>query len=561
MSLAGARPTASEHLPNITSALSWRTWEEGSEEARRRGVPMFAIAEPWWANSAQRLAFRLQQDDALRQLVTDRVVPVLVNPDERPDLVATWRWAAAALTGTAGPPLLVFLTHEGLPFLAYCTMTVEGDDVYPSLASLLESIAETYPVKAHGLGAEARELASDGAEPVAGARVEADWDALHQRLDLQRGGLIEEPKHPRPALLWALLDAHAAGDLPGDIVAWLRTTLDELVRGGIWDQIDRGFHRCARNDRWIVPHFEKPIPLNAQLAAVYARAAAELQNDTYLDIASRLVSFCMAALREGVDVIASDTGYYTWTSKEFRDTLDPVLLQVVTLHYDIKPVHERQALRRVVDMEQMDRFSHESVDILRTRLMRGRAQLRAARLHRPAPQATSLPALAWRAETVRWLLRAKPWSNAIEASALVPALERLVDGRLDPAQGYARDSGADASPVFWLEDQAALVAAFVEAHRATGERPWLDRARELADLLLTNWWADGGWLDRPNALSLSRAVIDDVLPSPLATLSEALRELHRTVDALAYAERLAGAVEIERSLAMRSGHWSALIPF
>ena len=268
----------------------------------------------------------------------------------------------------------------------------------------------------------------------------------------------------------------------------------------------------------------------------------------------------MAALREGVDVIASDTGYYTWTSKEFRTTLDPVLLQVVTLHYDIKPVHERQALWRVVEMEQMDRFSHESADVLRTRLMRGRAQLRAARLRRPAPQAISLSALAWRAETVRWLFKATRWSGAIEASALAPVMERLLDGRFDPARGYARQSGAESAPVFWLEDQAALLAAFIEAHRATGEQPWLDRARELADLLLTRWWADGGWLDRPDATSPSRAVIDDVLPSPIATLSDALRELHRTVDAPVYAERLARAVEIERLLVVRSGHWSALIP-
>lgn len=560
LSLPGARPASSEPLPDVASALSWRTWEDGSEEARRRGRPMLALAEPSWANSSQRLALRLQRDDALRQLVTDQVVPVLVDPDERPDLVAAWRWAAVALTGTAGPPLLVFLTHEGLPFLAYCTMTVEGDHTYPSLASLLESIAENYAANAVSIGAEARELSSGGAAPVVGARAEADWDALRQRLDPRRGGLIEEPKHPRPALLWALLDAHAAGNLPGDIVAWLRTTLDELVRGGIWDQIDRGFHRCARNDRWIVPHFEKTIPLNAQLAAVYARAAAELQSDTFRGIASRLVSFCVAALREGVDVIASDTGYYTWTAKEFRETLDPVLLQAVTLHYDIKPVHERQALRRVVEMEQMDRFSREDVDVLRTRLMRGRVQLRAARLRRPAPQAISLPALAWRAETVRWLLRAGAWSDAIEAPALVPVLDRLLEGRFDPAHGYARGSGAKPAPDVWLEDQAALLAAFVEAHRATGEQPWLERARELADLLLAHWWTDDGWRDRPNALSLSRAVIDDVLPSTLATLSEALRELHRTVDAPAYAERLAGAVEVERSLAMQSGHWSALIP-
>jgi uncharacterized protein YyaL (SSP411 family) len=517
---------------------------------------MFALAEPAWANSVQRLALRLQQDVVLRELATSRVIPVLVDPEEHPDLAAAWRWAAVALTGTAGPPLQVFLTHDERPFLAYCNMAVEGDDTYPSLVSLLASLTERYAANAGDIGAEARELA---ATATATAPTEADWEALRRQLDMRRGGLVEEPKHPRPALLWSLLEAHATGNLPADIIAWLRTTLDELSRGGIWDQLDRGFHRCTRNDLWVVPHFEKPIPLNAQLAAVYARAGAALRHDTYRDVASRLVSFCLAALREGVDVIASDTGYYTWTSKELLSTLDPVLVQVVTLHYDIKPVHERQALRRVVEMEQMDRFSHESVEVLRTRLMRGRAQLRAARLRRPAPQAISLSALAWRAETVRWVLKAGQWTGTTAAPAVVSMLERLVEGRFDPAQGYARTS-AEGAARYWLEDQAALLAAFLDFHRDTGEQPWLDRACALADLLLEHWWIDGGWGDRPEAAFSSRAAIDDVLPSSLVTLASALQELGERADDGRYTARAKDTTATWRSLAWASGHWSSLVP-
>ena len=240
--------------------------------------------------------------------------------------------------------------------------------------------------------------------------------------------------------------------------------------------------------------------------------------------------------------------------------LDPVLVQVVTLHYDIKPVHERQALRRVVEMEQMDRFSHESADVLQTRLMRGRAQLRAARLRRPAPQAISLPALSWRAETACWLLRAGGWSDTVEAPAVVSVLDRLLGDRLDPEMGYARDPGAEPNAGFWLEDQAALLAAFVEAHRATGEEVWLDRARELTDILLAHWWGDQGWLDRPGAGLPSRDAIDDVLPSPLATLAMALRELGERADDGRYADRARETSAMQRSLALASDHWSALVP-
>lgn len=522
---------------------------------------MLVLAEPSWANSAQRIALRLQRDDVLRDLVTSHVIPVLVNPEERPDLVAEWRWASMALTDTAGPPLLVFLTHEGLPFLAYCTMNVEGDDTYPSLVSLIQSLAETYPDNADSLCAEARDLSSIEKVPAVNEAGESGWGSLRQRLDLRRGGLSETPKHPQPSLLLALLDAHAEGELPNDILSWLRATLDAMIRGGIWDQIDRGFHRCTRNDLWVVPHFEKPIPLNAQLAEVYARAADQLEDNTFHDVAARLVSFCIAALREGVDVIASDTEYYTWTSKEILGTLDPALVQVVSLHYDIKPVHERQALRRVVEMEQMDRYSHESVDVLRTRLIRGRAQLRSARLRRPSPRTISLSALSWRAESVRWLLKAGAWSDAVDVSMIVAVLEQLIDGRLDPAYGYARDSSNESSPNIWLEDQAALLAAFLDAHRTTGDQPWLDRAQELANLLMTVWWTDNtGWLDQPGASTPSKSAIDDVLPSTLDTLRDALQVLGSITGEPRYAERAAATRDVQRRLAIRCGHWSASLP-
>lgn len=526
-------PATRSTLPDIRTAIAWRDWDDGCRDAAERRLPMLVLAESHWANSAQRIALRLQQDVGLRTLLEERIVPVLVDPDTRPDLVAEWRHASVALTGTAGPPLIVLLTHEALPFLSYCTMQVEGDDIYPSLTSLIESISERYPEDADTLAQEARERSRAASLESPVRAEEMGWDGLRQHLDSLHGGLDEMPKHPRPALLWSLLEAHDAGDLRDDIVAWLRTTLHALVRGGTWDQIDRGFHRCARDERWTIPHFEKPIPLNAQLTAVYARAAKTLGDDRLRDVASRLASFSATAMLEGVDIIAADTGYYTWTSKEILNTLEPSLVQVITLHYDLKPVHERQALRRVVEMEQMDRFSHEDINVLRTRLARGRAQLRAARLRRPAPETISLASPGHRATTIQWLLMASRWLDSIDVEATVEALDQLIDGRFDASRGYTR-TGDD---TVWLEDQAALLAAFIEAHSAAGDQHWLDHAAALADILLTSWWSDAGWLDRPGATTPSHAVVDDVLPSTLGTLGGALRNLGEITGHAPYAER------------------------
>jgi uncharacterized protein YyaL (SSP411 family) len=551
LSLPDTRPNQHSQLPDIRSVLPWRSWDDGREEAERLGRPIFVIAEYRWANSAQRVAFRLQQDDELRQLLTESVIPVLVDPDERPDLATSWRWAAMALTGTAGAPLMLLLTHEGLPFLAYCTMAIEGDDTYPSLASLVQAVAESYRDNPEAIIEEARTLASESGTAEPGSTPPPLADILDQR----RGGLTETPKHPRPGLLWTMLEAHSAGMLSQESEAWLRRTLDALIRGSTWDQLDRGFHRAARTEVWVPPHFEKPVPLNAQLAAVYARAGRQLENDTYRDIASRTATFCLTALKESVDAIGSDTNYYTWTSRELLKTLDASLVQVVTLHYDIKPVDERQALRRVVEMEQMDRFSHEDTSVLQARLVRGRAALRAARLRRPSPETVTSTSLAWRATTICWLLEALEQSGSDANQVLLDALETLIDGRFRVGVGYGRDT--EATSPLWLGDQAALLDAFLTAYRVSGNKSWHERAIALADALVNVWWSEAGWLDSPASDSASRDVVDDILPAAIPTLTRCFQVLDAASSNSAYAHCAQASATLQRNLERVSGHWAA----
>ena len=134
-----------------------------------------------------------------------------------------------------------------------------------------------------------------------------------------------------------------------------------------------------------------------------------------------------------------------------------------------------------------------------------------------------------------------------------------MEGRLDPALGYARSSTGEATG-YWLEDQAALLAAFLEAHRATGEQPWLRDAHALAALLMDSWWGDGGWRDSPEAATPSRAVINDVLPATLATLATALNEVGERTDERRFVDRARETSVICRSMASAAGDWSALVP-
>ena len=62
-------------------------------------------------------------------------------------------------------------------------------------------------------------------------------------------------------------------------------TLDRMADGGIHDQLGGGFARYSTDERWLVPHFEKMLYDNAQLAHAYLEAYRATGNERYASVA------------------------------------------------------------------------------------------------------------------------------------------------------------------------------------------------------------------------------------------------------------------------------------
>lgn len=531
-------------------ALAWRDWSDGLVEAQQRGTPALCLAEPHWTNSAQRLALVLGRDEELRKQVHARVVPILVDPLERPDVAGRLRRAALELSGSGGPPLWALLDPEAEPLLGYCTMFPEEAGDYPSLGSLLRAVAELYgePTEDRASGAGAPGLAPADA-PSETPSTRGDWDPLF-------GGLQEQPKHPRPTLLWALMEESEAGDAAA--AGRVATTLDALARGGMHDQLGGGFHRCSRDRRWIVPHFEKPGPLNAALAAVYARAAHTLGSGYELEVAAGAARFARACLDHDVLAAASDTHFYTWYPQEIRDLLDPELVQALGLHFQLTKDASRHTLYRALEPDDMAERAYERPETMRERVRRGRELLALHRGQRTPPELVRATAPAWRAEMVLWLLRAAEHGLELPVEALVEHGRALWSGPRDPSDGHAR--GAQT----YLEDQAAILAAALEAHRATGTEDALTAAHELADVILDRYCDPGsGTLsDVPRSRSDARpsqALVDEPLASAVGTVAVSLFELAERSGEARYAAAGRAVAEAYRGAAEALGPRSALL--
>jgi uncharacterized protein YyaL (SSP411 family) len=270
-------------LQHAHNPVDWYPWgPEALERAAREDKPILlsiGYAACHWCHVMERESF---VDPPTAELMNDHFVSIKVDREERPDLDAIYMDAVQAMTGSGGWPMTVFLSPDGTPFYAGTYFPKEDRYGMPAFRRVLLGVADAWKNQ-RGVTDEqgrrvlqvisrAAELApSEDAldESVLGSALES----LRESFDPEWGGFGGAPKFPQPMTLEFLLRCRARGaDGAGQM---LDVTLDRMARGGIYDHVGGGFHRYSTDARWHVPHFEKMLYDNAQLARLYAHARVD----------------------------------------------------------------------------------------------------------------------------------------------------------------------------------------------------------------------------------------------------------------------------------------------
>ena len=86
----------------------------------------------------------------------------------------------------------------------------------------------------------------------------------------RHGGFGGAPKFPQPSQPQFLL-RYARRFHDEEAMRMVLHTCDRMAAGGIHDQLGGGFARYSVDAEWLVPHFEKMLYDNAQLAQLVSR--------------------------------------------------------------------------------------------------------------------------------------------------------------------------------------------------------------------------------------------------------------------------------------------------
>jgi uncharacterized protein YyaL (SSP411 family) len=344
-----ARERSPYLLQHAGNPVDWYPWgEEAFEKARREEKPIFlsiGYSTCHWCHVMEHESF---EDEGIARLLNEAFVPIKVDREERPDVDRVYMAFVQSTTGSGGWPMSVFLTPALKPFYGGTYFPPHSRWGRPGFADLLQEIARVWREDRSRVEYAAAELL-DRLRAVAGAdgqeRAEstiADPEALDEAVeqfqmafDRAHGGFGDAPKFPRPSELLFLLREHARRRGASRAPRLMATeTLRAMALGGMHDHVGGGFHRYSVDAAWRVPHFEKMLYDQAQLALAYLDAAQATGESFYAAVAENTLAYVLRGLADpgGAFYSAEDAdsrpadadpsapgregAFYVWTAAE-----------------------------------------------------------------------------------------------------------------------------------------------------------------------------------------------------------------------------------------------------
>ncbi len=499
--------------------MDWYPWgEEAFAAARKADRPVFlsvGYSTCHWCHVMEHESF---EDAGLAALLNRDYIAIKVDREERPDVDALYMGYTQAATGRGGWPMSVWLTPDRQPFFAGTYFPPA--DFRGVLSRLADLWVHDRTRITEAAGDAGRMLAgthesAPAALPPNRALLRAACDAglasLQRSFDRDHGGFGGEPKFPRPVTLSFLLRYDRAFGSSGAREMVL-STLRHMAAGGMHDQLGGGFHRYAVDDHWHVPHFEKMLYDQAQLAAAYLEGWQLTRDPLFEQTLRDTLEYCLrdmgpaeGGFRSAEDADSAEDAvhpaekregaFYVWTREELDRVLGEADGELFAAAYGVEPAgnaeHDPQGelagrnvlFRALSDAELAAKFK-VTVPVVAGRLAHARTLLLAARGKRPRPHLDDKVLASWNGLLLGALARVgaalgepRYLEAARQAASFVfNRLTRHPDGRL-----LRRWRDGDAAIGGMLDDHANMVGGLLDLYEATGEWKWLAGALKLQE--------------------------------------------------------------------------------
>jgi uncharacterized protein len=356
-------------LQHAHNPVDWYPWgEEAFSKARRENKPIFVSVGYSTCHWCHVMAHESFENEKVAAIMNREFVNIKVDREERPDVDRLYMTFVQATTGGGGWPMSVWLTPDLKPFVGGTYFPPEDRYGQPAFGTVLERIAAAWKENHDKIVEQGGKIVDALRESQATGKIEGKIDAaileaayrqIDRSYDSKEGGFGNAPKFPRPVTLNFLTRFYARdprSESGKHALEMTLSTLRKMAAGGMHDHIGGGFHRYSVDRYWHVPHFEKMLYDQAQLAVAYLDAFQITRDRQYQSIARDILDYVARdmASKEGGFFSAEDAdspvaagadgghrntaegAFYIWTKKEIDDALKDAA-EIFDFHYGVQP--------------------------------------------------------------------------------------------------------------------------------------------------------------------------------------------------------------------------------
>jgi uncharacterized protein YyaL (SSP411 family) len=532
-----AREKSPYLLQHQFNPVDWYPWgEEAFARARREHKPLFlsiGYSTCHWCHVMERESF---ENQTLADFLNSHFVSIKVDREERPDVDRIYMTFVQATTGQGGWPLNVFLTPDLKPFFGGTYFPPDKRYGRSSFLEVLQQVAKIWETRREDITNSAAEIharleqasaaAAPGEQRFTPNTVRKAASLFKKGYDPRNGGFGDAPKFPQPSQPELLLRyAHRFGD--DEARRMVLHTCDKMAAGGIHDQLGGGFARYSVDAEWLVPHFEKMLYDNAQLAELYLDAYLVSGNRQYVEVVRDIFDYVLRDMTdpeggffsaEDADSEGHEGKFYCWTLAEFSQLLTPEETKVAARYFGVTEKGN------FVDHSHPQPLPNQNVlSIADPKLAKGEKALLAsakrklfeARATRVRPHRDDKVLASWNGLMLGAMARAgavlddKNYLAAAEKN-LAFLKAKLWDPKTKTLFHRWRDGARD--QVQLLEGYACLLSGVVELYEATLDPRHLDFAVALAESMVARFYdreRGGFWQSAPTEQDLILRIKED----------------------------------------------------
>ena len=501
-----ARESSPYLLQHAHNPVDWYPWgDEALARARSEDRPIFLSVGYSACHWCHVMAHESFEDEGVASILNEHFVSIKVDREERPDLDRIYMAAVQALTGSGGWPMSVFLMPDGRPFYGGTYFPPTARYGMPSFSTVLLSIAQAWQTRRSELEVSGKQITdlirkSDQPDLLAKSSLEdrtlsSAMEASAASFDTGQGGWGAGPKFPQPMLLEFLLRYHHRTGR-AEALRMVTQTLDAMARGGIYDQIGGGFHRYAVDGIWLVPHFEKMLYDNAQLARVYLHAWQLTGVSLYRAIVEETLDYVVREMTDpqggfyatqDADSDGEEGKFFLWTPEEIRDLLGD----------DAERFLLAYGVTEAGNFEGRNILSLQGADEDRAGLSEQRGVLLKARGERVRPSRDDKVVLSWNGLMLAAFAEAACALQRDDYMQVAERNARFLLGEMHDSEGRLLHVWKDGRSrlLAYLDDHADLADGLLALHQATLDDRWYLEAVDLADRMIDRYAAKVGFYD------------------------------------------------------------------